>query len=605
MAISILLSIAATLWLYSIYTSLGFLVCHALKLSFKSSLLSILISFTIGFGLVGNIVMLLAFLQWSTPRILIALLIVLTIISISQVKESFFHTIKLTRAFLTHLKNSSKWIALPMIIVIGGYGARGLLPPTGFDGIMYHLSTAKLYLEHGGFFDIYFNGQSDFPMLTEIHFMLGLALGNDIICKSLSFMLGVFSLGAIAHLYNQLSTGKGTLLCCLIFCTTTPIIANMSNCDVDIPQALWTILSLCVLDCYFNNKRTSLLVVSGFFAGMALQTKIFGVFVIPLLIIRVVLEDNKSINLLAKTKVLLFLMPVPLLMGLPWYIKSYIYNGTVLSITKYSSNPGMPTPMGIECINQFSYWIYNSLVRMISAPWTFSLFPSQHRGNTLGPLLLAVLPFLFFLKKPPKIIIFLVLMSVYLLQVLVMEMLFIQVGSSIRYSLVLLFWGIPLVVWTIEHLNQHKKTQRMLYVFVFISVFLGTILFIKRYHKEWIAHITFQSRDSYYHAILPEYPVIAKINQLDDDKVVIPIYNYSDYLLSKPYITAHRRYASRKDILEDFKSKNIRYIFANNKLDIKDNRGVFPEIPEKQCLFTKNEYYLYLIPDSLFFEVCQ
>ncbi len=600
MVIPILLSIICTLWLSFIYTGLGYFVFKLIGLSFQSRLLHILAGIALGFCITGNTIMVLCFIQLASPIWIVSALILFTIPGLLFYKHIISDIFYLTRGVVSIGQSANRLAFVLLIILIGGYAVRGLLPPTGFDALMYHLSTIKLYLKHGGFWNIYFNAQSDYPMLTEMNFMIGLVFNNDIICKTISFLLALMSMATIAYISNYYFNDKKIIVpSLLVYTTFTAIIANMSNCDVDIPQALWTIMALIVLEKYLQEQKTSHLIISSIFAGMALQTKIFGVFAIPVVLIRLFMQRRRSLFSLSRIKEVAFLIFIPLLMGLPWYVKSYVYNQTILSI-RHSSivGQGLAAPMGIQCVSKSCYWFVNIIVRIFSAPWTFSVFPGQHCGDTFGPLFIAILPFILFVAIPDRVRIVLAMMGTFLAQIIFMEIWFIQGGTTIRYSMFVLVIGAPLTVWTVSQLNSYLKIQKLLRLIIICVICIGSLIFIKRYHKEWIAFLTFQARDEYYSKALPEYNVINTINKLPKDRVVMPIYNYSDYLLDVPYITAYKRYNSIGEMKKDFKEKNIGYIFANDKLDPSKNRDTYPEVTEKECIDSTNGFYLFKLADT-------
>ena len=598
MVVPILLSIISVLWLFFIYTGLGYLIFKLFGLSFQSRLLRILTSFALGFCITGNAIMVLCFLQHASSVWIISLLLLFTILGLPFYRHVVSDLIQLTGSVISVLKFSHRLASLLLIVLVGGYAVRGLLPPTGFDALMYHLSTVKLYLEHGGFWNIYFNGQSDYPMLTEMNFMIGLALNNDIICKTISFLLGLMTMAIIAYLCCYYLKDKKLIIpSLLVFCTFTCIIANMSNCDVDIPQALWMTLALVVLEKYLKEEKILYLVVSAIIAGMSVQSKIFGVFIVPMLLLRLTIQRKRSLFSVLGIKEVGILVFIPFLMGLPWYIKSYLYTHTILSSIKLSRIFEIPKPTEIKFLSKYCDYFLKIIIRVITAPWTFSVFPGQHRNDTFGPLFIAVIPFLLFIKIPRRIKILLAIIGTYLAQILLLETWFMRGGASIRYSIFILVTGVPVIIWTVKQLCDYPKTQKILQLMVICSIFLGSLIFIKRYHKEWIAFLLFQSRDQYYNRILPEYAVITTINKLPKDKVVMPIYNYSDYLLDAPYITAYRRYKSLNDMKEDFKEKNIGYIFANDKLDTSKNRDTFSELTGKVCIDSTNGFYLFRLSE--------
>ena len=189
-------------------------------------------------------------------------------------------------------------------------------------------------------------------------------------------------------------------------------------------------------------------------------------------------------------------------------------------------------------------------------------------------------------------------MGIFFAQILFVEMWFIQGGSSIRYSMFIVICGAPLIVWTVRSMKEYPAAQKILWCMITCMICMGSAIFIKRYHKDWIALLTMQTRHEYLAAALPEYPVIQRINALPGDKAVMPIYNYSDYLLNVPYITAYRHYISLDDMKTDFRQKNIGYIFANDKLDPSKNRNTFPEFTEKEIVDSTNGFYLFKLAET-------
>jgi len=71
--------------------------------------------------------------------------------------------------------------------------------------------------------------------------------------------------------------------------------------------------------------------------------------------------------------------------------------------------------------------------------------------------------------------------------------------------------------------------------------------------------------------------------------------DYSAYLINIPYIAEYRTYANSEDIRQDFRSKNIRYLFGNNILDTTENKSIFPQICNKELITAKNGLYIYRV----------
>jgi hypothetical protein len=596
MAIPILLSIAASLWLWLTVTAAGEGILWCAGAASRSRGLAMLYRFGLGFGLTGTVIMVLCFAQRATPVGIVGSVGVLTAAGVPFWRRVIGDgTALLATAWREYLRPHPVAGGL-LLLIVAGYACRGLLPPTEFDALMYHLPVVKLYLRHGGFWNVYFNAQANYPMLTEMTDMIGLALGNDIICKTMSFVLSLHAFLAVGLVARRMvgCSPHATIMALLIFGSGTTIIANGSTCYVDIPQALWTLLGLLALDEYRSDNRLRWLVVSALFAGMAIETKVFGIFVLPVLAVELFFMRERWKTAPGYLGRLALVVLPALVMGIPWFAKSLAYSGTILSIHHDSIvGQGLGRPMQVATASPVAAFLVNVPLRLLAAPWTFSLFPSQHQSDTFGPLLLCVLPFLIFVKPRTPARFLLRAALVYLAGVVVMEMAFIQGGSSIRYSTIVFMIGTAFVPWTVQNLKGHPAVATLLRFMVLITVVLGTLLFFKRYFKDWTALAMNQSRDAYYSAVLPEYAVIKTVNALADGKSVMPVYNYSDYLIEAPFVTAYRSYPSIEAMEADLRSKNVGYVFANNRLDTAENAHAFPELAHKEIIASKNGYYLY------------
>jgi 4-amino-4-deoxy-L-arabinose transferase-like glycosyltransferase len=596
MALQILLALVGMVCLFSVCFGVGSFLFARFCSARDNSLFATLVKTGLGFGTVGNLIMLMCFCGTASPGAIRGLLIVLFLTSMPLVWME--RTALGRHAVLAHalLFARRKLLGWTLLALLAGYLARGLLPPTDFDGLMYHLASAKLFLAHGGFYHIYFNPQSDFPMLTEMNFMIGLAFGNDILCKATSFLFALLACGCIAVLCRRhCQSPRATVPALLVFLTFTGSIANISNCYVDMPLAVWMLLAVLLVEQFRETGLRRHAVLAGIFCGMAMQTKIFGVMVLPLALAQLLLIPQKQTRRGSWADSLALLIPAVTL-GLPWYAKSFAHTGTILSIGRsLVVGQGLGNPFGVATHSAAEYWFVNTLGRIAASPWSFSLFARQHQADNFGPLLLAILPFMLFVDVPAGVRRILAWGGIFLAEILVMEMWFIPGGSSIRYSTFVLVLAAPLVVWTVSRLSNKSAVRRILVMMVACMISLGGVLFVKRYYRDWLALATMAPRDTYLASVLPEYAVIHEINSIRDGATVMPVYNFSNYLLDVPYVVSYRSYPDLNEMKRDFTEKNIRYVFGNNTLDTAENRNPFPQIKEKELVAAKNGFYVYRV----------
>lgn len=590
LAIQILLSAPISIWIVSLYIASGHTISRLFNHKSNSINENLLLKTGLGFGLIGNIIMILNFLNLASHS---GILLFLGILSVICFPPWIIYLLdKKTHTILPNLKSIKSFPFYVTLILLSIYLIRSFLPPSGIDALMYHLSSIQLYLQRNGFFNIFFNPQSNFPMLTEMNFMIGLAVGNDLICRQIDFLLGVMACGTLVlncklcHLTNkEMFTG------CSIFLTMTVVIASMSSCNVDLALAVWIGLSVYFTRKAFEKNSKSDLLISAIFAGMAMETKIFGIFVLPLLISATLLLKNVNLKKVA------FLILVPIIMAAPWYMKSFFNTGTILSINKtLILDQGLGMPMGLKIQDPILGAIVNSVVRIILSPWSFSIMPSQHQQDCLGPFFIAMIPFAFITRLSSEGKYLLINTGIYMILILFMEMFFIPGGSSIRYTLIVPLFLIPVCLYILKNIRKlFPNLHTILLILITIQIIFGTVLLIKRYHKDWTALICNMSRDCYYKSILPQYPAIKYLNELQGNDTIMVIYNYDNYLIRRPYICPTMNYSEKESLVSDISKYRISYIFANDVFDTLSNSKAFPQLKNKEIVFSQNGFYVYKV----------
>jgi len=593
MVLHIFLSIITSTFVLLLYLSSGLNIVHYLKIKVSPSL-TFLLSYAFGFALSALGLFILTASSLVNRETILLFYICLCVFAIQSLEKTFSllkYLIVRARSFFFH---QSRVLQIVLTILLITYTIRGLLPPTGFDSLMYHLSTIKLYLLKGGFWDIYFNPQSDFPMLCQFNFMPGIAWGNDIICKTISLQQGFYSLGLIGVLGSTIFSlsRRDILLSMLFFLTFTNTIPNLATCYIDIPNANWMVLSTFFAIQYTKNSDKKLLFASGLLAGMALSSKIFSICLLPILTI--ITYSHKNEYLLPKTKNLFGLVLLPALaLAMPWYVKSYLFSGTVFGSPSLSLH-------GVLTENVFSFSSFlKNVIYIVTSPWHYSIYPSLHRGDTLSPLFFMTIPFIAFLSINKKQKLFFKAILLWLLQLVLLESIFLKEGASIRYSTYITIIAAPYTLFIIARLHFSPFVKRTYMATVIVSILLGSLLLLKRYRGDWYHFFSLSSKKTYYEQTLPEYKAISFINSLEDSCAVMPVYNFSNYLLEKKYITAYRQYNSVRLMIDDLKDKRVGYFFGNNSLDTSENRVVFPEIDGQKKIFSSSGFTVFALPDSI------
>jgi 4-amino-4-deoxy-L-arabinose transferase-like glycosyltransferase len=101
------------------------------------------------------------------------------------------------------------------------------VPPVSRDALTHHLAVPKLYLEHGGIFEIPAIGFSYYPMNLDLLYIIPLYFGNDILAK---FIHGIFALLTAGLIFGYLAKRLGSVwgLFGALFFLSLPIIVKLS-----------------------------------------------------------------------------------------------------------------------------------------------------------------------------------------------------------------------------------------------------------------------------------------------------------------------------------------------------------------------------------------
>jgi 4-amino-4-deoxy-L-arabinose transferase-like glycosyltransferase len=230
-----------------------------------------------------------------------------------------------------------------------------LLPPTDWDGLFYHLTGPKLYLQAGrvvGGIDI---PHLNFPSLMEMLYAWAMLLRGDIAAKLLHAFFGLLLGGLVYLTARRLLNKKAAWLAVLVF-ASMPMISTLAGWAYnDLALAFYQLASLYTFVKYqigksanqqisksgnlippISNPQSPIpnlrwLVLSGIFAGLAMGLKYTG-FVAPLVIVALILwyavrrmPGGFDFKMLLLNLAVFFL--AALLVALPWYVKNWAFTG--------------------------------------------------------------------------------------------------------------------------------------------------------------------------------------------------------------------------------------------------------------------------------------
>jgi len=106
------------------------------------------------------------------------------------------------------MKRQNRVITILLCIAVSGFLITEILlnltPPISRDALIHHLAIPKLWLLHGGFYEIPWADFSYFPMNIDLLYLIPLYFKNDIVPKFIHLAFG-FGTGLLIYSYVKKS----------------------------------------------------------------------------------------------------------------------------------------------------------------------------------------------------------------------------------------------------------------------------------------------------------------------------------------------------------------------------------------------------------------
>ena len=229
-------------------------------------------------------------------------------------------------------------------------------PPISRDALTQHLAIPKLYINHGGIYEIPFMVFSYYPMNLDLLYMIPLYFGNDVIPKFIHFSFALLT-ALLMFFYLRHRTNHIYALFGIFFFLSLPIIIKLSiTVYVDLGLVFFSTASLLLIIRWLDTGfPIRLLILSAICCGLAMGTKYNGTIVflilslfVPFLHAKYGPTDKVSVlNTLGQGMIFAL---VAILFFSPWMIRNYLwtqnplypfYNQWFNNQTAFSHYPGV------------------------------------------------------------------------------------------------------------------------------------------------------------------------------------------------------------------------------------------------------------------------
>ena len=262
----------------------------------------------------------------------------------------------------------------------------------GFDALWYHLTLPKIYLINHSI--DYISGgllyYSAMPKLTEMLYIAGLAVGNEIFPKLIHFSFGILSLIALYKLSVRFLSIKWSFLACVIFYSNLVVGWQSITAYIDLARTFFEVMALWGFINWQEKEDKGWFVVSAIMLGLAISTKLLALgslLIFPILIIFFFLQKKAKIkDLISNLFAYCFIC---ILVSLPWFAFSYTHTGNL--VHPFFTNT-YPVNLSIDLINP---------IKFINDVW--NIFTNS--ADPISPIYIIFLPIALFLYKklPNKI----------------------------------------------------------------------------------------------------------------------------------------------------------------------------------------------------------
>ena len=526
-----------------------------------------------------------------------------------------------------------------LIALILSIGILSYVPPVSRDALTHHLAIPKLWIEHGGIYEIPSLLFSYYPMNIELLYLIPLYFGNDIIPKCIHFS---FALGTAWLIFSYLKKRTNHMLSLLgvLLFLSTPVIVKLSiSAYVDLGLVFFSWATIFYLFAWIESRYSpKYFIFSAIFCGMGMGTKYNGMIVlvlltlfVPVVYIRTVSKNKFKKKWAIGYPILFFLIAITFFS--PWMIRNLSLTGNPI-YPLYNNRINEESDDTAISNMSMKPWLQRKLIYQETAIDT-ALIPIRifFQGQDDNPRFfdgklnpaLFLFPILFLIpnrKMDGKV----KFEQFFLASFAILYLLYasFMVDMRIRYIapiipplVILTVMGIGNVMQWIESFerNKNKALCRLMVVIVLSCFVLMNVRYIVGLFKSVnpVPYVLGEtSREAYLLNKLPDYPAIQFVNQIkfDDVKLLALFLGKRLYYFNKPvefnmnsfatkvaHSTSARNLSNilRKDGYTHF-IVGVQYFeyWANQSLN-NDQKKIVSEWFRKDCqlLFSKNGYAVF------------
>lgn len=360
--------------------------------SFESALEALVIQTGIGYAIIAFVIFALGFVGLLQPMVFWILLVAGLGLLFRQTRAVWnqMRSVELPRA-----TRGERVLAIFICVTLGIALVFALTPPTGWDGIQYHLVFPKLALQQGYFSPPPDNLSLSNPPLVELLFLAAMGLKSDAAAQVVHWSYLVLTLGALMVFAARYFTWHIGWLASAMLVAVPSMLLISTWAYNDAALMLYTVTALFWTLRAIETQRARDFLLAGILAGGALGEKYTALFVVLALGALIFFQGGWRIPTLHNVRNAFVLGLVAFALALPWYVRNYFFVG----------NPIHPFVFGglywdawrLERYARAGSGLLAQPLELLAVPYiaTVQGFQGGYFDATLGALLLAFLPFNF------------------------------------------------------------------------------------------------------------------------------------------------------------------------------------------------------------------
>jgi hypothetical protein len=282
-----------------------------------------------------------------------------------------------------------------------------LLPPSGWDALVYHLQGPRLYLEAHRLVAVPENFYLNWPAQIEMLFTWGMLLKGDVLAKLFNWSFWLL-IAAMLYALGRRWAGARVGEWAVALWAAVPLTIEVAGVAyVDLGLTAFALAGFWGLMRWTEVRRDGWLVLSALFAGFAISVKYTAATWLGLLILLFVYHawryQRQRIGWILVRAVRF--AAIAGVVVLPWLVKNWIVTG----------NPIYPFLFGGVGWNATrEAWLYwpgqgysQNLIDYLALPWLMTVLGTAGTAAfdaTTGPLLLCLVPLVFLVRDRPRMV---------------------------------------------------------------------------------------------------------------------------------------------------------------------------------------------------------